>query len=175
MTVKVLDTCCFLSLFKEITSCDMTSVCHGYDMPMTDHVVSELSKPESAQISPKFRHFILSSIDKDSLYKEIRNTIQNLGPGEASAFTLAVYLNETTKPVVFLTDDDKAIKKLSRFRSQTDIIKRYPNIRNILIVRPSDMIEHLFRKEKIDRAALAGILTDLYPNKISGLERLGEI
>jgi hypothetical protein len=176
MTVKVLDTCCFLSLFKEITSCDMASVCRGYDMPITDHVISELSKPESAQISPKFRHFILSNVDKDSLYKEVRNAIQNLGPGEVSAFTLAVYLNETsTKPVVFITDDGKAIKKLSRFRSQVDIVKRYPHIQNLLIVRPSDMIEHLFRRGRIDRTALTGILSDLHPEKISGMERLNKI
>jgi len=34
MTCKVLDTCCFLSFFRDVTSCDMRSICHEYDMPI---------------------------------------------------------------------------------------------------------------------------------------------
>ena len=176
MTYKILDTCCFVSFFSDVSSCNMRAVCHEYKMPITNHVASELSKQESIHIPKGFEPIKLEDLDTHSLFTEIRNTFPGLGPGEVSAFTLAACLNERTdEQIVMVTDDKKALRKLSLFRAQETVLNRYPNLKNVILVRPVDMIRHLFSKGYMDQVMLSQIISELEPDKISGISDLKAI
>ena len=162
MTYKVLDTCCVISLFNEISSCDILFVCRDYKLTISDHVMSELIRPIPSIKS--LNTIQLSTIDKTSLFNEISNTFPGLGQGEVSAFTLSVCLNETEKEqIVFVTDDKKAIRKLDSFRKQKDVLNRFPKIGGVLIVKLADVIKYLFTTGKIDKTVFDAIMFDLSP------------
>lgn len=160
MTQKILDTCCVISFFKDVTACDMLSLCRDYTMTIPDHVLSELIRP--IQSIRSLNVIQLNTVDKRDLFREVSNTFPSLGKGEISAFVLSVCLNELGKEqTVFVTDDKRAIQKLNRFRKQREVIDRFPNIGNVLIVRSKDVIVHLFDRGKIDRTSCDRILSEL--------------
>lgn len=150
-TVKILDTCTLINIFDGPDP-DLKDALAGYDVVITDSVVTEYV----CKIPRKIPEMVsVAGLDESEhrLMDDLEYLFPGLALGERSVMSKALSLVEKGYRVIALTDDKKALKKLSNY-SQDEILARdFPHCGEIVWCDKGALRDHHQRsinQSKID-------------------------
>ena len=126
---KVIDTSVMINVFDE-SGLDVDKFFRNYKSIITESVVEEYTRKY-----PRVIPDCVSVGNYDDFAKKLYNDTEylfpNLGSGERSAFAIATKIVSMGGEAIILCDDQKAVKKLSSFCMNKDVINHYPGIDRI--------------------------------------------
>ncbi|MBQ3736587.1 MAG: hypothetical protein II855_06600 [Candidatus Methanomethylophilaceae archaeon] len=138
---KILDTCTMINIFVESgVNCD--GFFRKYESVTTPHVVEEYTR-KYPRVVPDCLNVIDFDKDVSQLYDDSELLFPGLGPGERSAFVLAISMLPSEKDIVILSDDKKAVKKMSEFCTDEDSLSLFPGIDKIRWGNTSDVLHKM--------------------------------
>ncbi len=147
-TVKIIDTCTLINIFDGPDQ-DLKQILSGYDVATTDTVISEYVCKYPRVIPDILTVYGLSE-DEKRLSDELEYLFPNLASGERSVMALALRMAREGRRVVVITDDQRALKKLSRYSADPSVTDLFEGSAGIIWGDKVALREH-FIADRIDR------------------------
>ncbi|MCL2296639.1 MAG: hypothetical protein FWC29_06145 [Methanomassiliicoccaceae archaeon] len=148
-TIKIMDTCTLINVFDMI-DLDLSSCLQGYQIVVTDHVVSEYTRKIPRSI-PKCLSVVGMNATDLLLMNEMEFMFPQLGIGERSVFVFALGVALRGHKVVVLSDDKSAVKKFSNTAKEKAMSERFPGSENIVWGDTLSLLDKFVEKGKITR------------------------
>ena len=156
---KILDTCTMINIFVE-SGLDTDGFFHRYDSVTTPAVIEEYTR-KYPRIMPGCLKIAEFDDSAEKLYMDSEYLFPGLGPGERSAFALAVNLLPTGKNIIILSDDRKAVKRLSEFCADEESLELFPGIDRIRWGDTRDVLRKMAEHNDISRVDMTAAFRKL--------------
>jgi len=158
LTIKIFDTCCLITLFETIKSCNIIQVCESYELIMTSEVKKEFGEASHESIST----ISIQLLENLSLLDEYKNAFPGVHEGEWTSIELAILLNEKKCGKVVLVMDDNVGKRCINELIQYDGVRKiFPNVDKLRVTGSIGLLKNMVINGKLARCFIKGIIQDL--------------
>lgn len=143
-TIKILDTCTLINLFDGPDR-DLVSFLSDYKIVTTDVVIMEYTRRFPRQIPADLEVVGLDEA-QSRLMDQLEFLYPNLAMGERSVMAIALTYAMRGTRVIALTDDKKALKKMSEYSKLDFVNNTFPGADNIVLGNTSDLRNHILER-----------------------------
>ena len=145
-TVKIIDTCTLINLFDG-TDDDLVPLLGDYDLVTTDVVIMEYTRRFPRQI-PNGLEVVGLDETQVCLMDELEFLYPNLAQGERSVMAMALTYAVKGSRVVVLTDDRKALRRMSEYSGLRSVNDLFPGADGIILGNRTDLRRHVLERQR---------------------------